>query len=422
MKSKASKWLVAALFLAGLLTATLPAVAELDKDTKIAMEAIEETLQSNNNDIDALKKMLGKIKWGADLRWRYELFNNYGKNTNTAKSLDRERYRVRLRFNSQMQVNDITKINMQLATGGTENISTNQTMDKWYENKPFYLDIASFEIAPKDMLLNPKLIGGKMKNPFFIAGGSQLIWDGDLTLEGAALSVNHKVLKPLTLFASGGHFFISELSGSTLDLTNNVSQLGFDYKDKFINRNVRMRAAAGHVKYHNLKGANLYGGKGYGNSDASGKFKEDFENINLAAQLEVANVFGVDLVMFYDWAKNVLAPVQSSTNLAVKPGSEFGYLAGLEVKSAKLFPRKDMIRVKYMWRECGKDAVVGALTDSDFGGGGTDSRGHVTSITVGLMDNVSGAFTYFANQQGMSQKYDSANYERVQADLSVSFK
>ena len=57
--------------------------------------------------------------------------------------------------------------------------------------------------------------------------------------------------------------------------------------------------------------------------------------------------------------------------------------------------------VSYNYRELERDAVVGAFTDSDFRGGGTDGKGHEFAGAVQVAGNTAFEVTYFLDTRGL---------------------
>ena len=64
------------------------------------------------------------------------------------------------------------------------------------------------------------------------------------------------------------------------------------------------------------------------------------------------------------------------------------------------------------------DALIGAFTDSDFTGGGTNGQGHKASLAYQLGKDWQFGATYFCNQTPLSCSTD---YHRVQLDLNFKF-
>ena len=76
-----------------------------------------------------------------------------------------------------------------------------------------------------------------------------------------------------------------------------------------------------------------------------------------------------------------------------------GYMAGVRLGSAK---KKGSWQVAYQYQELEADATLGEMTDSDFGGGGTDVKGNVVSGQYMITDNWYAGSTYhFDQNQGV---------------------
>ncbi|MBT8092334.1 MAG: putative porin, partial [Gammaproteobacteria bacterium] len=118
-----------------------------------------------------------RIKFKGDVRLRHETIDEDGEE-------DRSRMRFRTRFGLSAKVTDDVKFVFQLATGGNNPVSTNQTFDDGFSTKDIGVDLAYVDWKIND---NVTFYGGKMKNPLFKAGGVPLIWDGDLNPEGLVL-------------------------------------------------------------------------------------------------------------------------------------------------------------------------------------------------------------------------------------------
>ena len=73
----------------------------------------------------------------------------------------------------------------------------------------------------------------------------------------------------------------------------------------------------------------------------------------------------------------------------------------------------------YNYRELEANAVLGAWTDSDFIGGGTDGKGHKFALGVQLTKVLKGTVTYFMNEKGLTG--DSKDYDRLQVDVAAKF-
>lgn len=76
--------------------------------------------------------------------------------------------------------------------------------------------------------------------------------------------------------------------------------------------------------------------------------------------------------------------------------------------------------LRYNYRKIKKDAVVGAFTCSDFGGGGTDVKGHEIGGAIQLVHNTTFKATCFINGLGLEEE-TTTDYSRLQFDVQVKF-
>ena len=66
------------------------------------------------------------------------------------------------------------------------------------------------------------------------------------------------------------------------------------------------------------------------------------------------------------------------------------------------------------------DAAIGTFSESDFGGGGTDSSGHILNGKYVLSKNVSLGGTLFVNEVDRFQGTEHDN-KRIQLDIDFKF-
>ncbi len=98
--------------------------------------------------------------------------------------------------------------------------------------------------------------------------------------------------------------------------------------------------------------------------------------------------------------------------------NDTGYLFGAKYGSAKA---KGTWDVSYFYEKLEADAVVGLVTDSDFGGGGTDAKGHVLKGTYAFHKNWYFRGTYFMNEVDLASG-NPHDYDRVMLDLQFKYK
>ncbi|MBI3783277.1 MAG: putative porin [Deltaproteobacteria bacterium] len=125
---------------------------------------------------------LDRITLFADLRTRYEGFEGNGLH-------GRNRFRLRARPGLTAKISDEVSGTVRLASGNSDDpISTNQSFERTFTRKPINLDQAYLTLRPgKTFGLEPGLIeinAGKFGINAYRA--SELIWDDDLSPEGAS--------------------------------------------------------------------------------------------------------------------------------------------------------------------------------------------------------------------------------------------
>ena len=130
-------------------------------------------------------------------------------------------------------------------------------------------------------------------------------------------------------------------------------------------------------------------------------FAYNYHNIEAFAEWKIGN-----FLLFADYTVNQ----EVSEN-------DTGYLFGFKYGSAK---DKGQWDFTYFYERLEKDAFIGLVTDSDFGGGGTDARGHVLSGTYAFHKNWNFKATYFINQIKLASG-DPDDYDRLQLDLNFKF-
>ena len=78
---------------------------------------------------------------------------------------------------------------MRLSTGSPSPNSANETLSNGFSSKQVEFDIIS--LTYKLVGYGVEIHGGKMKNPFYRPGNSQLIWDNDVTPEGVNIHADY---------------------------------------------------------------------------------------------------------------------------------------------------------------------------------------------------------------------------------------
>ena len=367
-------------------------------------EKIVEVIDSKK--VEALPESLKwaeNVKISGDLRYRHETIEEQADGRP-----DRQRNRVRARLNIKGKVNDEWDIGVRLASGSADPASTNQTLEDSFSSKEMWLDLAYFNWHP-DSVQGFDVFGGKMKNPFYKAGKNQLIWDDDVNPEGVAAQYEMPLNDCQKLYLNGGGFWVNEsASGVDTSLFGVQAYLKHLFADKSY-----LVGGVSYFDYGNIKGqgdlktAWSSSGSFFGNTSAANAFVNDYDLVEAFGEYSFkAN--GMPVSFYGNYVQNVSADTSGDT----------GWLIGCKINKAQ---KVGSWQFNYNYRDLQADAVLGALSDSDFIGGGTDGRGHKFSLKYQLAKNLQTGLTYLLDEVGSSSSSDEENYRRLQADLILKF-
>ena len=342
-------------------------------------------------------KWIEKVKLSGDFRYRHETIEaeNDGKP-------DRHRNRIRARIGLKAKVNDEWDLGFRLAGGSEDPVSTNQTLSGSFSSKGFWIDRAYLDYHPT-AIENLHVVAGKMGNPFYKVGKNQLIWDGDLSPEGLAVKHKIKITQSDELFVNGGGFFVTESSSSDSDMSLWGAQGGLKHK---LDKNTYVLGGISYYDYGNIKGAedlDVSKSKFFGNSSDGGVFVNDYDIVELFAEAGT-KIDKTPVAAYGNYVKNCVADTSGDT----------GWLAGFKINKAK---KPGSWEFSYDYRELQKDAVVGAFSDSDFIGGGTNGKGSRFGAKYQIAKNIQTGLSYFLNDR---QDLDN-NYRRLQIDMVLKF-
>jgi hypothetical protein len=354
---------------------------------------------------------------------------------------DRNRIRERLRIGMDVAVAEGLNAGIRLATGNIRNpVSTNQTLGNTGDRYDFRVDRAflKYDLVNDNKFNWLSLAGGRIQNPWF-TGGSELVWDEDLSFEGVAATVRYKIGSDdsmgskvgnngPTIFATGGVFPLQESGFSSKDKWLFGGQTGLDWG---FNNQDNLKISAGYFDYSNITARSIdraalntcdqanqntrfsapqfmqFGNslavicQGASQTNLSGLvgLASDFKIVNINAAYDMALFAPIHLKLSGDFAKNVgfnqadiskkYKTVYGAGNLGtrINDASDIGW----QVKADLGWPRVDMPgnwSVFTLYRHLGSDAVLDAYTDSDFHLGGTNTKGWMIGGNYGLMKNV----------------------------------
>lgn len=341
------------------------------------------------------------MKFKGDVRFRHERIDD----SSADDVRDRERVRARLSADARLnpQVNAVIGVT---TTEGGDPISGNQTLTGGGTKKDLYLDLGYIDFHP-EAVKGLSVWAGKTKNPYVSV--ADLVWDGDYTPEGGA--VKYHAGEDLELLLNGGAFWLRENKAGD-DVMQYGGQAALNVKASDL---VQLMVGSSYYGTENLEGAQVLD---YQNSNSSyGNSTE-----NSVAGTATNKIYTMEYTVVEPFAQltlNTKIPVKLYGQYAVNTEADdddTGYLAGLTIGQAK---DPKTFEFTYNYRDLEKDAVLGAFTDSDHAGGGTDNRGHKFQVKYQFLKNWQGAVTYFLDEKKVSS--DPIDYNRLQVDLVASF-
>jgi len=338
--------------------------------------------------VAAQESWADRITFKGDIRLRHETIDEDGEE-------DRARMRFRSRLGLSAKVSDDVKFVLQLATGGDNPVSTNQSFDDGFSTKDIGVDLAYVDWKISD---NVNFFGGKMKNPLYKAGGVPLIWDGDLNPEGIAMK-----FKSGGFFGTAGGFSVEERSSADDSLLY-VVQGGYKFK---LGDNASLTAGAGYFAYTETIGNEpFYNGRSKGNTvDLNGDYVFEYKNTEIFAQFDTK---------VGDWPFKIYAHAVQNNEVSQE---DVGYALGAKIGSAKA---KGASEYSWTYQDIEADSVIGTFNDSDFGGGGTDSDGHLLKAKYAVSDKIFLGGTLFINNVDRFQGTEH-DYSRLQLDVEFKF-
>ena len=317
-------------------------------------------------------------KFKGDLRLRYQ----YDHKSMADSSAQRHRARGRIRFGFETMVNDRVNIGVRLASGQTDNRSTNQTFSNFFTTKDLRLDQAYAAWRPSDEV---KLLLGKYAKAFLIL--DDLIWDGDINFEGVSALWERTPVSGLGGRANAGFFLLSEDKSSSRDQHMFYLQPGLSFTS---GSKLSCKIGIGYYDFQNVKGsvpdADLSAGT---NTLADGRLKHDYDSLNPNFLLvySTGNSGGTtyELTVLGDYIYNLDA-------------EDSGFLIGFRVGNPRVKTRASWVAY-YNYRRLERDAFMDVFPDSDFYGGATNVKGHEFIFQYAMVKGIVMGLDYYRAEQ-----------------------
>ena len=345
-------------------------------------------------------------QWNGDLMLRHEFRNRTGSGQNTT------RQRVRLRVGFDAKVSEHLKAGARLATGSASDpISTLQTFNTSFNRVTFLVDRAYLEYTPMlHGLTETKITGGIIENPFWTP--SQLVWDEDLNFDGAALHLA-KHIGSVRLAANSGLFALQSDMTETAALWSVQGVASVQPFADATEEALKQLKLTGSLAYHDYQ--NVTRGKSSatamataGGTKGNNATLRDVNLINPAVQL-ATQIAGFPVTTYADYVHNTAAVA----------GQNDGVQLGVSVGQATVpWDLKHGWQAGYFFERLEPDATFGAFTYSDFGGSGTNHRGHLWWMKLATLKNSYLILKYVNTRELKGAKN---HFDTVQIDWLTKF-
>ncbi len=353
---------------------------------------------------------LDEMKLYGDMRLRYEQFwdrqgvtAGNGGLLGTFEQQDRTRYRFRLRAGMVATAGD-WEAGFRLASGDgsgatSDSISTNTTFDGFGSKKNINIDLAYLKYMASFIKHGElSLMGGKMENPFW---ETDMVYDPDLTPEGFAEQYKFKVNDAYSLFANLSQWALAEENTTGIGSPSTVGQdrymMGYQvgHEWKIAPKKIELKQAVGYYDYVNLRGQASATDTGSlpvlnnANAVRNGTvvFEDEFNVLAINNELKLGYWEKYPIRLQGEYINN-LGQTFSGLDAYLNEGYKVGAILG-EAK------KKGQWQIGYWYERLEANATFSGFSDSDFGGGGTNNKGHIVKAAYMLTDWASLGLAYF---------------------------
>lgn len=427
----------------------IPETLKNEMKETIKNEVLAQARGERWGDPGSLPGWLSRISFDGDFRLRYQrdsfpegnvspaVYNPAGLSL-ISNTTDTHSYsRVQARLGMKAKVSDSTYTAFRFSTGTTTNpVSTNQTLGTGYNKSSLVLDRAFVHGDPYSWLA---LSGGKMPNPWL---STDLVWDSDVNFEGVATQFKAQFGNSWASFMTIGAFPYQDIQRSNVILANTKmlygTQLGMVWAAPDTSK---AQFAVALYSFQNVEGIpnQTLGSHYYDQTAAQGMQKGNslmyvnavgdttiygiaskFKELNITAQWDWAAFDPVHVMLTADYVRNLgydQEEITLRTGLAAAEPRINGHQVMLSVGVPKIKRRGEwQANVAYKYLE--RDAVLDALTDSDFHLGGTNAKGFTVGGSYGVDDN-----TWMSLRWISTDQIDGAplSIDTLQLDLNARF-
>ncbi|MCG8342655.1 MAG: putative porin [Chlorobiales bacterium] len=341
--------------------------------------------------------------WKGDIRYRYE------SKIKTDEEHSRDRHRIRVRLGVYPWITEELSAGVQLSTAGSNDpVSRNQTLGDGFTTKDINLNEAFIDYHPMFFDGEVNFLFGKRAVKSTLIRVNDLVWDSDLTLEGMTFQFGKDGSKQLSgLNAVAGYYFINEFKTGESDPFFWAAQLAYTGQTG----DLGFMVGGSYYDYVHIvhEPADVLGdwtdGDFFGNSH-NGVYDYDYNIVEIFANVVGKFHGSLPWKLYGQYAINVAEDVDEGDK---------GYLVGFKLGKAKKVGQWEF-DANYCYLE--KDAVLGAFTDSDRWGGGTNGQGFEVGGKYHLVQNMTLGLKYLDHEIGIDSE---EKLHVLQADMVVKF-
>ncbi len=370
------------------------------------------------------------LTWKGDVRERWEDQRTVKDNTDTF-STSRSRTRVRLGVYSW--INEELSAGVQLATGNNavnETISRNQSAGALFQPKNIYLNEAFIDYHPTALDGQINVILGKRDCSAEIVRVNNLVYDGDLTFEGATVQYGKDAdgKEKNGPVAIAGYYLLDSWSSTTLsDPTLFIAQAA--YKGEV--NDIRYTLGAGYNVYGNVDNISLtYGADKSGYAPSTVTTAPTYLQNKGYKIVELFGNIGGQITETLPWniyGQYAFNTAKNADYHAINDSKRNAWLAGLTIGDAKQVGQW-ALDAKYDRIE--SDSLFPYFTDSDRKVGGSlglsrptaivNIKGFEVALTYHLIQNMTIGARYFCYNE-INKEALNPTLHQLQVDALVKF-
>ena len=315
---------------------------------------------------------MDRFHFKGDLRLRQEVIEK-------DHAIDKNRERYRFRYGINVDVTDNIVLETAISSGKYNPTSGNVTFknedgtgDGNRKIHDYFIDMLKIDIADvKYSFDNSWIRVGKAAHHIYRPVKTQLVWDNDIRLEG----INYGFKNDNSQIRLGVNRLHRERGHKGGVNDDNINIFIAQYVNTQKMDEAKLNLGAAYYHYDGVKGASApYDSGRKGNTQVGGVYTKDYQIAEAIAELKFKDVLGKPFKVAAIGAYNFGA---SKDNV--------GYDFSMQYGKAK---KKGQWQAAATYRSVEKDSVFGAHNDSDFSGGGTDSKGYYFKAKYKLADNV----------------------------------